>query len=132
MVRVRILPYRLNDCYPKKVVALCSFVLSFESLRSSAVEARFDPLLARVAGRYVLMPSSFPGPLVLRGNSPGVILGLRMGCSHYLHRNQYRVQYCSFPKRILVSGFPCNTAHFALHISGSTDEHHPVRPDKFL
>ena len=62
---------------------------------------------------------------------PGFIFCVRMGCSHYIHRNQYRVQYCTFPKRILVSGFPCNTAHFALYISGSTDEHHPVRPDSW-
>ncbi|MDX8551911.1 hypothetical protein [Methanospirillum purgamenti] len=43
------------------------------------------------AGRSASMPSSSPGPLVLLGNSPGIILGLRVGSPHRLHRDQYRV-----------------------------------------
>lgn len=51
------------------------------------------------------------------------------GCSHYLHWNQYSVQYCTFSEWVFVSGSPCNPVHFALYQHWSTHEHHPVRPD---
>ncbi|MDX8549536.1 DUF2637 domain-containing protein [Methanospirillum sp. J.3.6.1-F.2.7.3] len=73
------------------VVALCSFVLSFSNLRSSAVEAGFDPILAwcwPICIDALLISGSL---MVLRGNSPGIILGFWVGGPHYLHRNQYRV-----------------------------------------
>ncbi|NLW77417.1 MAG: DUF2637 domain-containing protein [Methanomicrobiales archaeon] len=54
------------------VVALCSFVLSFESLRSSAVEAGFDPLIAwcwPICIDALLISGSL---MVLRSNVQGV------------------------------------------------------------
>ena len=62
--------------YGVGVDLVCSI---FFSLGSTAVEAGFDPILARVTGRYVLMPFSSPDPLV---QCPGVILSSRVGDPH--------------------------------------------------
>ncbi|MGV8108109.1 DUF2637 domain-containing protein [Methanospirillum sp.] len=71
------------------VVALCSFVLSFSNLRSSAVEAGFDPILTwcwPICIDALLISGSL---MVFRGNSPGGILGFRVGGPHHLHRDRY-------------------------------------------
>ncbi|QXO96319.1 DUF2637 domain-containing protein [Methanospirillum purgamenti] len=59
-------------------VALCSFVFSFESLRSSAVEAGFDPLLAwcwPICIDALLISGSL---MALLGNSPRITFSIRV------------------------------------------------------
>ncbi|WP_214036265.1 DUF2637 domain-containing protein [Methanospirillum sp.] len=72
------------------VAALCSFVLSFSNLLSSAVQAGFDPLLAWCWPICIDALFISGSPIVFRGNSPGSSPAFG-GEPDHLHRNQYRL-----------------------------------------